>query len=318
LASRNGGALLEATKTATDAALLSLSRAMGMDVYRNGSGTIGSVAAQVAGTEFAVGTGESVNFEVGQKIQVLRGSSLYNNGQQLEVKKVDRDTDKVTTDAAVMNTAGTPVAGFDAGDVLIGAGDHDAKITGLDEWLPSATALAAQPTLYGCDRSADPTRLAGQRIAFNGSAHETLIDASVRLYREGGRPDCVFVNPVDWGELAKSQEGNFTSAAPLNTRRHSPKDVSSSFGFNSISLNSQAGNLRIIADHNCPVGLAYMLQMDTWEFRSIGAAPRQLGFDGVGSGLRQTDHDGVEYRWGYYGNILCKAPGFNARVALTA
>ena len=302
LASRNGGSLLEATKTATDAALLSLSRAMGMDVYRDGSGSIGAVASvpTVGGSPsvdtFIVGAGESVNFEVGQNLQLLRSSALVSNGDMLTVTKVDRDSETIE------HTVGPVVL---AGDKLVGAGDYNLKVTGIDSWIP-ATAPGSNDNFYGCNRSVDPTRLAGQRIVGTGSSQEAIIDAAIRLKREGGRPDAVFVNPFDWGNIAKSQEGSlgFNATPPTANRRHGGKDSTSSFGFQEVTLNSQAGSVRLVSDHNCPLGVAYMLQMDTWEFRSIGAAPRQLGFDGVGSGLRQTDHDGVEYRWGYYGNIL--------------
>ena len=78
---------------------------------------------------------------------------------------------------------------------------------------------------------------------------------------------------------------------------------------------SPAGLLKIYSDHNCPMNTAYMLQMDTWTLKTLGQAPRIIDFDGM-KGLREANSDGVEYRWGYYGNVLCKAPGFNARVAL--
>ena len=55
--------------------------------------------------------------------------------------------------------------------------------------------------------------------------------------------------------------------------------------------------------------------MDTWKFKSLGQAPRILDFDGL-KGVREANSDGVEYRWGYYGNMLCTAPAFNCRIAL--
>ena len=87
------------------------------------------------------------------------------------------------------------------------------------------------------------------------------------------------------------------------------------FGFSSLSIATPTGMVKVYADHNCPINVGYLLQLDTWKLKSLGPAPRLLDFDGL-KGIRQSNEDGVEYRWGYYGNLLCTAPGFNCRVAL--
>ena len=123
------------------------------------------------------------------------------------------------------------------------------------------------------------------------------------------------MNPTDWAELALDLEGRAAVAAANNRRRYDQSDKAAMFGFSSISIATPTGMVDVYADHNCPINVGYLLQLDTWKLKSLGPAPRLLDFDGL-KGIRQSNEDGVEYRWGYYGNLLCTAPGYNCRVAL--
>jgi hypothetical protein len=314
------GSLLDVAKVKTDAALSALARAMGGDVYRNGSGVLGTISGFTAKNTSTtpdtdafcvVSSADIVNFEVGQVLQVYdtSGSALVTAAHT--VSKVDRDANKVSFDA-------DPATAPAAGDTLINVGDHNVKLSGLDSWLP-ATAPTVGDDHFNVDRSVDPTRLAGLREgpASSGGIKQTLFNAGVRLNREGGRPDAIFMNPLDWGTLASALEGSatFDSADDTGRRRYGGDSKSSTFGFSSLQMAGPSGVIKVYADHNCPSDVAYMLQMDTWALRTLGAAPRILDFDGL-KGLREATTDGVEYRWGYYGNVLCKAPGYNCRVAL--
>jgi hypothetical protein len=61
------------------------------------------------------------------------------------------------------------------------------------------------------------------------------------------------------------------------------------------------------------------LTMATWKLRSLGKVPHILtyGMEGL-EGLRVGNADALEIRIGYYGNLICSAPGFNCVVALSA
>jgi len=318
----NEGSLLDVAKVKTDSALHALSRAMGRDVYGSGHGDIGQINNSTAatGTSITLTTlSDAVNFEKGMRIvcgTATAGSALNNNGASVEVTAVNRDTGVLTISTAMEAAWGTISGQFH----LYPEGDASnnvakVKIAGLDAWLPASVSSTA---FFGVDRTSDVTRLGGQRIAWaSTNIREQLIDAGVRVAREGGRPDSVFLNPLDWAELAKDLEGTtlIASAASHNRRRYGPKDTAAAFGFSSLQLATPTGMVDVYADHNCPENVAYMLQMDTWKFKSLGAAPRILDFDGL-KGIREANSDGVEYRWGYYGNMLCTAPAFNCRVAL--
>ena len=88
--------------------------------------------------------------------------------------------------------------------------------------------------------------------------------------------------------------------------------------FKGITVNAPYGQIAVIPDRNCPPLTAYLLQMDTWKFRSLGKAPHILtyGMEGL-EALRVGNADALEIRWGYYGNLTCVAPGWNCVVALS-
>ena len=310
------GSLLDVAKAKTDSALHALARTMGRDIYRSGTGAIGQChgsTAPSADTSLELVAGHAINFEVGMRLKgsATDGSALYDG--VLEVTAVDRDNDVLTV--SVNSTTGIP--SLTTSDFLYVEGDaanggSSIKMSGLDAWLPTTVS---SDSFFGVDRTKDSTRLGGQRQSYANSVMETIINAGVKVAREGGRPDALFMNPTDWAELAIDLEGRAAVAGANNRRRYGAGESDASFGFSSLSVATPTGMVECYADHNCPINVAYMLQLDTWKLKSLGPAPRMLDFDGL-NGIRQSNEDGVEYRFGYYGNILCTAPGYNCRIAL--
>ena len=78
------------------------------------------------------------------------------------------------------------------------------------------------------------------------------------------------------------------------------------------------GTITVVPDRNCQAQTAYLLQMDTWKFRSLGKAPHILtyGMEGL-EGLRVGNADALEIRIAYYGNVINSAPGWNMNVQLS-
>jgi hypothetical protein len=318
----NEGSLIEMAKNKTDSAIRSLSRAMGIDIYRGGTGALG-LSTNVslggsAGEDYAVFSADDItNFEINQKLvySLTDGSALQDSGAALTVSKVDYDNNRVYFSENLV--AGSTHANLDAdktqyfyaqGDAANGG--SNIKLAGLDAWLPSTVSSTA---FFGVDRTTHPTRLAGQRISGGTAAiKEALIDGMVRVAREGGMPDAAFMSPELWAELAKDIDP--TGAASQVRIDEGTNEVQ--VGFTALHVAGPTGVVKVFADHNCQANTIWLLQKDTWELRTIGSAPRILDFDGL-NGLRQATDDGVEYRWGYYGNVICTAPGWNCRITLS-
>jgi len=244
-------------------------------------------------------------FELGMQIVTspnADGSAPLNGPEPITA--INRDTGEITLNAAIGA----------AGDFLFQLGDTSAtpapagpkKAAGLASWLPEVAPVAGD-NFFSVDRSADSSRLAGQR--YDGTAEtieEAMIGAGSLLFREGGRPDVCFMNPLSYSELIKS----LGSKVVYDVVRSS--DVADVF-FDSVKVYTPSGQVNVVADPNCPTGVAYLLQMDTWKLYSLGMAPKILMTDGLRF-LRTNDADSVTVRCGYYLQMGCNAPGWNARI----
>ncbi|MES1988073.1 MAG: hypothetical protein V4440_08600, partial [Pseudomonadota bacterium] len=97
--------------------------------------------------------------------------------------------------------------------------------------------------------------------------------------------------------------------------KHDEADIA----FKGITVNAPYGPITVIPDRSCGAQLCYLLSMDTWKLRSLGKAPHVLtyGLEGL-QGVRVGAADALEIRIGFYGNLVCRAPGWNAVISLSA
>jgi hypothetical protein len=137
---------------------------------------------------------------------------------------------------------------------------------------------------------------------------ETIIDAATKQAREGGKGTHLFLNPLDWAQLAKA---NATRTVYPRTRAEANDEPD--IGFEAIEIVGPKGPIKCIGDLNCPKGTGYLLQLDTWHLESLGEAPMILDEDGL-TILRSPNADAYDVRIGYYAQVTCEAPGWNVVV----
>ena len=293
----NANAFIEAATTEIDGAIESATRSIAVALFGDGTGQIGVVGTVSTTTTtndtITLATIQDItNFEVGMQLNF--GTATTNKG----IDSVNRDTGVFVCDA---NTSAT------ATEAIYQDGDKDLMLTGLNGWLPS-TAPAASESFFNVDRSADTTRLGG--IRFDASSlplEEGLIGAAARVAREGGKPDVCFVNYSNFADLEKAL-GSKVSYVDVK--------INPEIGFRGILIHGPRGPIKVIPDQNCPNNVAFMLQMDVWKLYSLGKAPKILDSDGL-KFLRESAADAVEVRVGYYAQLGCRGPGYNARIALS-
>ena len=302
------GAFLDAVSTEIDGAVNSITRSLAISMYRNGSGSIGQNTTAATGTSIQLLQPEDVtNFEVGQELQfsTADGGGSVKSGT-VSVVGLDRDTGILTVDALTAIAGG---AGIAANDYIFQQGDYDSKIKGLSAWLPASTPSATP--FFGVDRTSDATRLAGVR--FDGSAmpiEEAIIGGINRVAREGGKPTHCFLNYQRWNELVLSLGAKVQYIDEIVTSGEAK------VSFKGVMVHGPKVSVKVYADQNCPNDVAYLLQMDTWKLYSLRKAPHFINSDGLEM-LRLSNADGVEARIGYYAQLGCRAPGFNARISLS-
>lgn len=300
----NSNAFMEAATTEIDGAIESVTRSLAVDIYGSGSGSRGQVLAGATGTSFTLKDVEDVtNFEVGMELtfSASDGGGSEKSGT-VTVVSVDRDSGVIGTDALTAIDGGTGPA---TDDYVFQEGDYDLAIKGLRAWLPN-TAPTGGDSFFGVDRSSDATRLAG--IRFDGSAlpiEEALIEAASRVAREGGKPDYCFMSYSKFADLEKAL------GSKVQYYEHKVGEI----GFRGILIHGPRGPINVIPDQNCPSNKAFMLSMSHWKLYSLGKCPKILDSDGLKM-LRESSADAVEVRVGYYAQLGCRAPGFNANITL--
>ena len=297
----NANAFMEAATVEIDGAIESATRSLAIACFGDGSCAIGQVLATTSSVAtFTLKQIDDVtNFEVGMqlKLNATKTGSSGTLSTAVTVDGINRDTGVITLSAS---------ASLTADHFIYQEGDYDAKIKGLNAWVPS-TAPGSTDSFFGVNRSSDATRLGG--IRFDGSSlplEEALIGAASRVAREGGKPDVCFMNYSNFADLEKAL-GSKVSYVDVK--------ASPEIGFRGILVHGPRGPIKVIPDQNCPKDVAFMLQMDVWKLYSLGKAPKILDSDGL-KFLRDSSADSVEVRVGYYAQLGCRGPGYNVRIAL--
>jgi hypothetical protein len=297
-----------------DGAIHALKRSMAVAMYRDGTGSIGTLGADpgTGGADITLSNAaDSSNFEVGMELVcsatstgALRGNFTTASGTAV-IAGINRDTGVITLTVNTHGDVGSSDHLFQKGDAHAGASYK--KMRGLEAWVP-ATAPNSDP-FFNVNRTADVTRLGG--IRYDGSAlpiEEALIGGASQVAREGGTPTHCFMDFDSYANLEKA----LGSKVVYDRVKSADADV----GFDSMTVQGPKGRIQIIPDHNCQPNVAWMLQLDTWSLNTLGAAPQILDADGAGTLLRVHSLDAYECRVGMYGNVACNAPGYNARIAL--
>lgn len=312
----NAGAFVDEAKLVVDTAFRSLSNDICSDLFGTGTGSRGQIGAiSTAGGVTTITLKEAsdvVKFEVGM---VLVASATDGATPVASTSVLITSVNRVS--GVIKGTpTGAPATDWSADYFLVQLGDlvtsgSNLKVSGLGAWLPKVAPTSGD-SFWGVDRSADPTRLAGVR--YDGSSQtieEGLIDAAALVAREGGQPEMCFVNFATYSALEKA----LGSKVQYVDVHHEEADIA----FAGMKIHAPYGPISVIPDRSCPAKTAYMLQMDTWKFRSLGKAPHILtyGMEGL-EGLRTGSADALEIRLGMYGNLICNAPGFNAVVSTSA
>lgn len=324
----DAGAFLDEGKLQVDTAIRSISNDLAHDLFNDGSGSRGQIGSISTGVITLSQSSDIVNFEVGMTLvtySVSGTTPTQSSGAALGyVIAINRSTGVLTVSATQGGSAGTPSSwstsfpyiaqqgdvNFTSGGLAIGS-TGALKCSGLGAWLPNSAPTSGD-SFWGVDRSTDVVRLAGNRFdGSNESLEEAFIDASAQVAREGGEPDMAFTNFNSWAALEKE----LGAKVQYVQVKHDNADIA----FKGITINAPYGPITVMADRSCPAKQAYLLEMSSWKFRSLGRSPHILTYGREGlEGLRVGNADALEVRTGYYGNLVCNAPGWNSAVVLSA
>jgi hypothetical protein len=214
----------------------------------------------------------------------------------MTVVAVDRELGQVTVDANIS----TSIAAATVNDFISIEGDYDKKMKGLSGWLP-AVAPTSGDNWFGVDRSVDVTRLAGFRGNLSAlPIEEALIQGGMKIGRDGGKVDHVFMSFQKYADLTKALGSKVQFVDVI------AKDAN--IGFQGVKVNLGKSIATVIPDRNCPDNKMQMLQLDMWKIHSLEGMPMILDMDGLKM-LRVSNDDSAEIRVGYYAQIASYWPG---------
>lgn len=294
--------------------------------YRSGYGEMARIATGGVSTTFI--TLEDVEdaqlFEVGDELDVstaVSGAALRakgSNGHGLYVIAVDYRLGVLTTGTAAgvavnVTDSADGVPGTTSGDILFRRSfrtDTSAYTTrlvhkGFPAWIVATSGAADIDNLV----RAGNTRLCGAYIdGTTYSVRENIFRAVEFMKRQGAKTDTIILHPRRFMELALSED----------SKRENDRTTFSgvTLGFKSIKFQIPGGKIvEIFCDADCNVDDMWVLQRDTWLLVSQGKCVRPYSDDG-NMFLTRDAKDAKEVRFHAWGDILCNAPGYNARVLL--
>ena len=316
------GAFIDGAELMIDAAFQNATNRIASAMFRNGAGTIGQIAATITGASPAyllqlANPDDAVQFEVNQVLVAclnVDGTSPVAS-ISATVVKVDRNSGILTLSSA---DASLP-SDWPANDYLAIQGDLPSsannnfqpvgstltnsllKIAGLAAWLP-LVAPSGSDSFFGVNRSVDNQRLAG--VAFDGSAlslEEALLQGTGRIALNGGRVDTGVCSYSTYTALITS----------LGSKVQYIDQKIGEIGFRGVQVNGANTVMSVFPDRNCPDGVIYCLEMDSWCLRSQNPAPHILKYMDEIEILRVPGQDSAELRVGGYMNMYTNKPGHN-------
>lgn len=301
-------AFLDGAKILVDGAIRSATLSLASAMFRSGTGSIGQVTSIASGVITLADPQSVTQFEVNMTLQADATDGGVPRAALGYVIAVNRRSGIITVSATGFGgAAGTP-SGWVANDFLLVQGDVNAKVSGLQGWLPNVSPVSGD-NWYGVDRSVDSRLYGEQYDGSSQSIEEALIDHQSLIAREGGKPGKAIVSYASFSALEKalgSKVQYFDAKSPAN------------IAFRGILLNGANTTIEVFPDRSCPSNAGFMLQMENWTLQSLGDAPRIFEYDDGLRLLRNATSDSAELRCGYFANVACNAPGWSGQTKLSA
>ena len=312
-----------------DGGFRNITNNIAFELFGSGTATRGVSTAAMVSPSTAVGAtiipisnaNQIVAFEVGMTLVSSLTDGAAPSADFVTITGVDRANGIITGTSSVFPLSADWSVTSGAAGYLSVMGDIPATgalstgsflaLSGLAAWLPVTTPSNVD-NFWGVNRSADPTRLAGLR--YNAQAYtieEGMTNALAFANREGAKPDMCIMDFASYAALVNA----LGAKVQYVQVKHDEVEVA----FDGITFQSAYGKITVLADRSCPPQTAYVLTINTWKLRSLGKVPHILtyGMEGL-EGLRVGNADALEIRIGYYGNLICSAPGWNMVVQLSA
>lgn len=307
----NAGAFVDLWTNETEGASQTAVKSQEIYCLRNGTGvkgTLDGTSTVTSTTVHLAQPADAVNFDLSEQIQAVDSATSLNPtirsaGARAKIIGIDRVNgiltvaDPTTGVATNLDTLIPAVVNTDsfvrAGTAAVGG--VASVTTGLALWISGDGS-----TLFGCNRSSDPVRLAGQVFDATGVGMEdALIEAEARLIVQGFAMDglVAFCNPLDLKEFKKSLVGKETFP------KTEMKTTIAGLSFSAVEYEGESGPIKLVSNPFCPKGELQLLDMSVISFESAGPAPQLMNYDS-NQFLRITTDDLWQVSFAIYGQLF--------------
>lgn len=317
-------AIMGALDRASQQAILGWKFEASTQLWGNGGGAIGQVSSITNNQLTLTNVDDVVKFDVNMTLQAAPDDGTAATGGPTAVRagavvvgSVYRNTANtyhLVTTSGNWGAAGN-IPGIATNDYLFRAGNYSVAIMGVGGWVPSATP-ATNDNFFGQNRSIDELRLAGIRIAATG---KTPREAAMFIVREALRnsanPTHAFYNPTDFSNLQIELQA---AGLMIVTKEAAAPIGQHVFGepIDGIGFMGPRGTVKVFADDRVPSANVFALQLDTWRISGGGEFPSLVAEDGL-TIMREEMSDSFEVRVVGDWQLLCEAPGLNARATVS-
>lgn len=278
---------------------------LGFDLFRDGTGARGTRLSASTNDITLTVKADARNFFVGMSVKAGTSTTALRVGSTT-VAGVNYDSGVVTL------TSAAGITSFADADILFREGETGNILAeGFASILP-LTAPTAGDSFRGKDRSVQTTLLAGVRIAADGSTPEELaMRAATSIFDAGGDSDEFILSPLNCQALLNRGSAKITYPEGGGTM---------TVGFTGAILQSPAGQLKVVADPDCPANRGYIRKRSTWQAEYGGPSLVHSTYDDAKFTGKYWfpvyNADTIEGRSRVIWNIKCLEPRSNAVIEI--
>lgn len=307
-------------------AILQWKRDISAFLFGNGGGAIGQLAAatNLATNSFVLRDTSKIRFfyrKMRLNSALTDGTTGTVNSGAMTVLKIAKSGPNKGTITIAEASIAAAIPAATVNDFIFREGVFGNVINGLLSWLPRADPGTTDPvtgqtvpgTFLNVDRTTDTEAYAGIRIdGTKMTPFNAFMNTAGAITDATGNADLYVLSTTDWQNLRNDTTGTgqvvaqYSPSSGIGTYKPGMK-------YTALELMGPGGPVKCVADPDCPVGRAFMLESEGWTLASTGELVSLI--EGP---MMEELADSWESRFVGDLELYSENPGHNATVQLSA
>lgn len=284
----NEGAFIKIVTRETDSVQNQMLADHAFDIYRNGVGLRGQIAA-IAGNLVTLVNPDDVRF-FSLKTMVYAAQNADQTSPRVgsaKITNINRGSGQITFPVG-------SITALAVNDFLF------CSVLGMEGFQALNPLVAPTATPFrGIDRTQDIELLSGSRLVNTvGNTEDNLLSLATTINAYGGLVTDGFLQPQIWSAVAKRMMSKVETFVP--------SEGTATYGFQYVTLQTSSGMVRLFSDPDALSTEGRLLNLDTIEIAAADEFIHATLEDGGGYALRMPSDDGIECRWASYVNLVAR------------